>query len=129
MKESKTFRFLGVTVECLLTDTIPDGFSSDASGGVYTLPVVDDPTTFRVWFKGLVKDYVFVHECWHLFFAIMQFIDNRVHTMDELYEEIYAYSFQTLYSGVMEIITHMKLYKRFWDEYEKAEKVQSESNK
>ena len=122
MIEKKRFTFLGVTVECVLTDKSPDDFSDEAEGGVYGAPVLDDPTTFRVWFKGIVKDYVFVHECWHLYFAIMKYIDTRIHTFDELYEEIYAYSFHMLYVNVLETITHMKLYKRFWEEHAKKEK-------
>lgn len=114
--ESKTIDFLSVKVECLLTDTPPEDFGSEALAGVYTEPVVDDPTTFKIWFKGIVKDYTVVHECWHLFFAIMMFIDRRVHTLDELYEEIYAYAFQTLYLNVLETVTHMKLYKKLWEE-------------
>lgn len=121
MKEKKTFDFLGIQVECLLTDTVPDEYRSEALGGVYGCPVKDDPTTFRIWFKGLVKDTTIVHECWHLYFAIMKYIDTRIHTFEELYEEIYAYSFHTLYLRVLDTITSMKTYKKFWeDEKEKT---------
>lgn len=119
--EKKTFDFLGIKIECLLTDTSPEDFGDNADGGVYGVPVLDNPTTFRVWFKGLVKDFVVVHECWHLYFAIMKYIDSRVHTLDELYEEIYAYTFHTLYSRVLETVTTMKLYKKFWEEEKKDE--------
>lgn len=123
IKEKKTFDFLGVEVECLLTDTPPEDFSPGAEGGVYGVPVKDDPTTFRVWFKGLVKDTTFVHECWHLFFAIMKYIDTRIHTFDELYEEIYAYTFHSLYLKLVETTTHMKTYHKFWEEKEKSSKT------
>lgn len=122
VKQIKTIDFLGVKVQCLLTDTSPDDFGDEADGGVYGKPIIDDPTTFRIWFKGVVKDYVFVHECWHLFFAIMKYLDTRIHTFDELYEEIYAYSFHTLYLNVLETVTNMKLYKKFWEEHSKKEK-------
>lgn len=122
MQQKKTFDFMGVKVECILTDKEPEDYSPGADGGVYGAPVLDDPTTFRVWFKGLVKDYVIVHECWHLYFAIMKHIDSRVHTLDELYEEIYAYTFHTLYSRVLETVTTMKLYKKFWELHKEEEK-------
>lgn len=121
MKELKTFDYLGITIECVLTDEVPEEFSSNAMGGVYGVPVKDDPTTFRVWFKGLVKDTTFVHECWHLFFAIMKYVDTRIHTFDELYEEIYAYSFHSLYIKVVETITNMKMYKKLWEKEKKDE--------
>ena len=96
-------------------DKVPEEYSPEALGGVYGYPVKDDPTTFRIWFKGLVKEYVMVHEVWHLFFAIMKHLDHRDHSFDELYAEIYAYSFHVLYSNVLDAVTHMKLYHKFWE--------------
>lgn len=114
MKVSKkSFSFLAFTVEVWLTDSPPEGFREESLAGVFYREPNDD--IVRIWFKGLVNTDTVVHECWHLFIEMLSAMDNKPHYFSELYDEIYAYFFHTLVSKVLETVTSMKEYKKFWE--------------
>lgn len=116
MIERKKFEFLVFDVEVILREDVPKGFSDCALGGVYDVPSDDGCLEFKVWFKGVPAKDAIVHECWHLFMHMMADVDGHDHTFLELNNEIYAYSFHTLYNSVVSILTNMKLYKKLYDE-------------
>ena len=114
MTEIRTVRWNVFEIRVELREDTPEEFTDKAVAGVWDEP--DDKGRFRVWFKALPAEDAFSHEAWHLFFTILMFTDEHNHTMAELNSEIYAYSFQYLYSQIKDCVTGMKLYKKLWDE-------------
>lgn len=115
MKSSKkSFNFLAFTVEVYITDSAPNGFRKEAVAGVY--PHEDNSPVFKIWFKKTLTQETLVHECWHLFMTMLMAMDNRPHYFDELNTEIYAYSFHSLVSNVLETATNMKAYTEYFKE-------------
>lgn len=118
MKPSrKRFNFLAFVIEVYLTDSAPEGFREEAVGGVF--PHEDNSPVFKIWFKKTITQESLVHECWHLFMTMLMVIDNKPHYFEELNTEIYAYSYHSLVSNVLETVTGMKAYAEYFMENEK----------
>ena len=113
----KYIDFLSARVCVMLTDCAPEGFREEAVAGVYGQP--KDGNIFGIWFNGLVCPDEVVHECWHLFMSIMATADDKEHIFLELNDEIYAYSFHTLFNDVLDAVTGLKAYKELWDKEQK----------
>ena len=71
---------------------------------------------FIMEFFGLVDSYTLTHECWHCMMRVLAYVDKRLHTFDELGEEIYTYVFSDFCNDVLEKVTKMKLYHKLWEE-------------
>ena len=115
MKQRKRIEFLGVRVDVwLYSDDEPVEGHREGVFGWCDYDIENQE--FAIGFRGLICEAAIVHECFHLYFAILSLMDAKEHTMGDLIDEIYAYSFQDLYSKVLETVTGMKLYKRIWNE-------------
>lgn len=115
MKVSKKrFPFLAFTVEVWLTDSAPNEFRKEAVAGVF--PHEDNSPLFKIWFKKSLTYESLVHECWHLFMTMLVGMDNKPHYFAELNDEIYAYSYHSLVSNVLETATSMKAYIDYFEE-------------
>jgi hypothetical protein len=118
--QKKKIEFLACDIIVMLTDSAPKGFRDDALAGVYEAP--EKGNQFKVWFNGLITANEVVHECWHLFFTMMSVMDVNPKMFCELNDEIYAYSFHTLFDKVLDTITGMKKYKELYDREHKKHK-------
>lgn len=119
MKVSKKkFDFLAFTVEVWLTDSAPIGFKEEAIAGVF--PHEDNSPVFKIWFKKSLSYESLVHECWHLFMTMLMVMDKEPHFFSELNSEIYAYSYHSLVSNVLETATSMKAYSEYFMEQDKS---------
>lgn len=110
----KKFNFLAFTVEVWITDSTPEGFREKAVAGVFQHE--DNSPLFKIWFKKTLSYESLVHECWHLFMTMLMAMDNKPHYFLELNDEIYAYSYHSLVSNVLETATSMKIYSDYFKE-------------
>lgn len=119
MKVSKKrFNYLCFIIEVWLVDSAPEGFREEAVAGVF--PHEDNSSLFKIWFKKSLSYESLVHECWHLFMTMLIAMDNKPHYFSELNNEIYAYSYHTLVSNVLETVTGMSAYCEYFMEQDKS---------
>ena len=111
--QKKRIEFLACDIDVILVDSAPKEFRKEALAEVY--PTMENGNLFKVWFKGIVTSEEVVHECWHLFMTIMAVMDDSEKYFIDLNDEIYAYSFHTLFNKVLDAITSMKKYKEIYD--------------
>lgn len=119
--QKKRIEFLECDIEILLVDFPPKEFRKEALAGVY--PPVKDSNLFKIWFKGVVTAEEVVHECWHLFMTMLAVMDDSEKYFVDLNEEIYAYSFHTLFGKILDAITSMKKYKELYDKQYKNKEL------
>lgn len=118
MWEVKKTTFLDVPLTVMLgkeNEKAPSrsGHNDTSSGGVF---YDEEDKELKIYFKGLVKDYVLIHEVYHCFCAAMILIGDQSNSWEEVTKEIYAYNFHSLYNLVLETVTTMKSYKKMWKE-------------
>lgn len=118
--QKKRIEFLECDIDVMLVDSAPKEFRENALAGVYGAP--KEGSLFKIWFKGIVTSEEVVHECWHLFMTIMAVMDDDAKYFIDLNDEIYAYSFHTLFSKVLDAITRMKKYKEIYEKEIKKKK-------
>lgn len=51
------------------------------------------------------------HECWHMFFQIMEYQGESPLSMSELFKELYAMSFETLYGRTLKALAKLGMLK------------------
>ena len=113
MVERKKLEFLSFRIILEIRDKAPDEWDENACGGCYDAP--DDDICFKLWFAletSIPTFRTISHEVWHLFMTIMNYADKHEHTFEELNNEIYAYSFHTLFGMVMDSLLESKAYQK-----------------
>lgn len=108
----KKFNFLAFIAEVWFTDSAPEGFREEAVAGVFSHE--GNSPLFKIWFRKSLDYETLVHKCWHLFMTMLMSMDNKPHYFAELNDEIYAYSYHTLVSNVLETVTEMKAYSDYF---------------
>ena len=114
MTERKSFSFLTFKIVVEIREDVPDGYDKNSAAGCQDDP--GDDEVFRIWFsmkEELPSLTSVVHECWHLFMAVMNYVDKHEHTFEEMNNEIYAYNFHLLFSKVLDSILESKMYQRY----------------
>lgn len=108
--ESRCFTFMTFDVVVELIRRQVEAQPGDAGGGCS-----DDGRKFKIWFTvgdGVPTLAMVSHECWHLFMSIMSYVDQHEHRFSELADEVYAYSFQTLFSTVLDFMLGSEMYQK-----------------
>lgn len=93
------------------------------SGSDYIMPEIWGQSLKRINKDGSVYFFIIfnsdkppvfeliAHECWHMFFQILEFQGEKELGPEEMMKELYAMSFETLIHGVMKALCALGVYK------------------